>query len=527
MARFKNDPFPGTDYNSYKSWQTVTTPDGGVYYVVPGHPEYVYDEVASNASGRKVFRRNPQQQIDAQNKAQADQDAALKQQKFAQSPVGQILPVAASTGGLIAASHFMQPAADPVAKALAEQLAGKTAAQAAASGAQTVTPALTNAGTAAEPLYSGSAAVPGSAAAGAPGVAAEAPSFGAGGTLFNSSAGFGDMAAYGPLNYAGGAIGAYGAFKASQMSNKRQGMTSGAMSGAMAGASLAPATLGLSIPIGAAIGMLAGAAAHEHTKARSTRRYGEIAGASSDANYQSMLSQGMQEDVSGQDTWDLGDDTSKAPIDLMTRSYGVLKTFGPQWASVDPAKRQEIVRQMVDKGLINSKQGSYLVDDPEAAQAIFNAVINGTPQGQAANVGTPNTTSTNMPVNTGSIDMRKSKSTGEAAAQGFAAGQASNTGPQQVGAAAGGIPAVPMTYPLAGLNPLDPNGRFMSMGGAMRAPDPGFSSGSMGMQPAAPGVVAPAVPVVPVRTGTISPGIGLNGQVLTPQQIQQLMSVRR
>ena len=60
----------------------------------------------------------------------------------------------------------------------------------------------------------------------------------------------------------------------------------------------------------------------------------------------------------------------------MTRSYGVLKTFGPQWASVDNSKKQEIVKKLVDNDLLNSKQGDYLIDNPEQAQAIMQSVLN-------------------------------------------------------------------------------------------------------------------------------------------------------
>jgi len=109
MAIFQNDPFPGTDYNNYQSWEQVVTPDGQTYYQVPGNPGYVYDPVASAASGRRVFHANPKTAIDAQAEQKRQQDKANKQAEFNSSPIGQLLPVAGTTGGLILAHEIMKP----------------------------------------------------------------------------------------------------------------------------------------------------------------------------------------------------------------------------------------------------------------------------------------------------------------------------------------------------------------------------------------------------------------------------------
>lgn len=116
MAIVKNDPFPGTDYSKYLEWEKVVTPSGQVFYVVPGNPAYVYDPVASNATGRKVFRANPKASIKEQEEAKKNEEKARKQQEFNMSPTGQLLPVAAGTGGLIAAHHFMKPEASALEK---------------------------------------------------------------------------------------------------------------------------------------------------------------------------------------------------------------------------------------------------------------------------------------------------------------------------------------------------------------------------------------------------------------------------
>jgi hypothetical protein len=370
MAVIKNDPFPGTDYSSYKSWNTVTTPDGGVYYEVPGRPEYVYDEVSSDATGRKVFRRNPKQQITAQQEENERIQKAQEQQAFNQSPAGQLMPVAAGTAGLIAANQFMPASATDLATAqLVKQSAGNATAQAAAQGA-------TQQGLSAPGVISaGRVPVEGAIAPSSGGIGSY---FGSGGSLFNTEGMLGEAGSFAPGNILGAVGGGYGMYKASQMSNKKSGIATGAASGALAGSSIAP---GWGTAIGAVLGGLAGAAAHESTADRTTRRYGELSG---DANFQSMANQGMQESLAGVDTWDIGDDKGSAPIDMMTRSYGVLKTFGPEWTNISQDKRKEITQKLVDNDLLNSKQGEYLIDNPQKAKEIMQATLNPQTPAQAA-----------------------------------------------------------------------------------------------------------------------------------------------
>lgn len=201
------------------------------------------------------------------------------------------------------------------------------------------------------------------------------PSFGTGGSLYNTSGMIGPEGSIAPLNVAGAALGTYGVYKASQAQNKRQGVASGALSGAGAGMSIGgPVGAG----IGAVVGGLFGAAAHETTKHRTTRRFGELGSSNTDnAGYQSLVNQGAQESLSGADTWDKGDDKSQAPIEMMTRGYGVLKTFGPEWSNYTEQQRQAITKALVDNDLINSKQGDWLVDDQAKAKSIRDQVLSG------------------------------------------------------------------------------------------------------------------------------------------------------
>lgn len=272
-------------------------------------------------------------------------------------------------------------------------------------GANSVTNAGANTGGLGAAAAQGASSIPGGAASGIPvmgpdpgtvvtvgspdgmtmqgaGFAPESPMFGSGGSIYNTEGMLGPQGSFAPLNVAGAALGAYGVYNASQMDNKRKGAVSGALSGAAAGTAIAP---GIGTVIGAGLGGLAGLAAHEKTKDRSKRRYGEIAQASNDPAYQAMLTQGMAEDISGVDTWDKGDSKADAPIDLLTRSYGVLKTFGPEWANYTPEQQRSVVSALVDKDLINSKQGSYLIDDPAKAHQVADTILK--PQGAAAATG--------------------------------------------------------------------------------------------------------------------------------------------
>jgi len=109
MAIYQNDPFGIGDYSNYASWKQVKMPDGQIYYEVPGNPGYVFDPVASRASGRQTFRKNPQLAITAQQEEQDRIKQVQEQESFNRSPAGQLLPVAGSTAGLIAAHQLMKP----------------------------------------------------------------------------------------------------------------------------------------------------------------------------------------------------------------------------------------------------------------------------------------------------------------------------------------------------------------------------------------------------------------------------------
>lgn len=115
----------------------------------------------------------------------------------------------------------------------------------------------------------------------------------------------------------------------------------------------------------------------ETTDDRSKRRYDEISGLSQDAAFQNAIKQGRDEDLAGKDTWDIGDSLDSAPLEMMSRSSGVLGALGPEFAALPADKQIEIVRQMAAQNQINNKQGAWIVEDPTAAKAIYDSVIGG------------------------------------------------------------------------------------------------------------------------------------------------------
>jgi hypothetical protein len=145
----------GIDFSQYRSWQQITTPRGGVYYVVPGTP-YVYDPFASAARGQTVLYLNPKPEMEDRERQIDAQNAATR----AQSPEGQLIPVVGTVGGTAAGAYFYnnnpfaskptgnsnidtQPVAQPTAQPTAQPVAQATPttpAQGFQQGAQTGSP---------------------------------------------------------------------------------------------------------------------------------------------------------------------------------------------------------------------------------------------------------------------------------------------------------------------------------------------------------------------------------------------------
>lgn len=385
MARFSNNPFPGVDAAQFSTWEKVTLPNGEVMYVVPGHPGYVYDPVASAATGRTVFRTNPKQAISQQEEEQRKQDEAeqlqkdqIKQQQFNQSPAGQAIPIALGVGGTIAASQFIKPAADPIATAYAQKIAAETAAkygttaaaqgttgtlaQSAATGATQVAAAPTVAG--AEPLMP---AVPEGFYGTGEAAAAAAPEAG-GGILANaSSLGVGPLAAIAAGTYLGGKAGW------DMIQGKKPGLPGRVVLG-MATGGLSEVANGL------------GLFNHKSTREYAKERTDELAGiAPEDTGYQSYVS-GMRDQYNAPPpdpskpfagkygSWDEYKSAGLEAGDL-TGVYGNIKAFGPEWAGLSQDDRVRVTQGLIDADLYESNKGDVLIRDEAKAKEIRDRIL--------------------------------------------------------------------------------------------------------------------------------------------------------
>lgn len=241
----------GIDYSQYANWQTITAPTGATYYVVPG-TGYVYDPFLSNVKGRPVLFTNPTPQVDEKKKAQAERDSQIKAAKQAASPMGQLLPVVGSIGGLAGAKYVGDLLSPSAASAAAN--AGTTAATTAGTAANSAAGAVPQAGTwlgrqfdaAGNALGFGGSAPASTAGEAFSGAALPAPgSANFVGPMPEGAGVLGSVTPY--LGAAGAALGAYGVFNANQAGSAKQGAISGA--GLGAGLGMAAPLVGLG-PLG-------------------------------------------------------------------------------------------------------------------------------------------------------------------------------------------------------------------------------------------------------------------------------------
>lgn len=367
-------------------------PDGQIYYEVPGNPGYVFDPVASRASGRQTFRKNPQLAITAQQEEQDRIKEAQEQEAFNRSPTGQLLPVVGSTAGLIAASQLMTPAADPVSAAIAAQIQQQTAAQAAAQGAtQVATPNII--GASASPITTGAGG--GSAVGGG---------FGGGAAGAETAAQTGGMTA---AQYAGAAAALYGGYKSYEgMQNGGEGLRSGlTTTGAGIGTMILP---GIGTAIGAAGGNLLGyglqgdgfkndlalagvtgglslvpgvgdgirgALIHKTTKQHQSEKWQEMA--NSDDPATAAYAQGYL------DVIDKGDGSGPTFEDITAREGGgsgrdvwgasaffdAFKDKGG-WLNTTAEQREVIAKRALDEGLLTGSKGDIIAVDDKALSRI-------------------------------------------------------------------------------------------------------------------------------------------------------------
>lgn len=407
MALFQNDPFPGTNYSLYQNWERVVDPNGQVYYVIPNNPGYVYDPVASNATGRHVIRRNPRQQFADEQQQRQDieeqrkqQREAAKQQAFNQSPLGQLLPVAGTVGGTVLASHLM-PAkeANALEIALANKINAETAAlggntQAAAAAAQGATNV---ASPVAGDLLGASAVrqvpavnggVPGIGPVGDGGqsVANIVGETGFFNTPVESLGGITPMQGLGAV---GAALGAYQAFKGVESGNPfSAGMGGLGMGLGLNSMGLALGPWGWAAMAAPALLAATGVFDHKSTKEYQAERWGgalergditeeQLAAFGHAADDDSIYDEGPRK---GQ-TWSYENALADAQVDPrhFAGVLGNFETFGSGWATIPPSQRDTIVKALVDENLYTNDHGDILIAEKDKARAkeIYDEVMGG------------------------------------------------------------------------------------------------------------------------------------------------------
>lgn len=388
MAIVKNDPFPGTDYSRYQEWEKVVMPNGETYYVVPGHPAYVLDKTASNATGRTVFRNNPKPAIDEAEDKKRQQDELINQEKFNRSPTGQLLPIVGTTGGLIAASHFAPASALDTALAAKVTAEGGTGALLGTGSVAATPTAVTGIG----PIASGTGYATSLAA---PAAAETAPAVASTGVL-GTGLGVLPLAAIAAGTYLGGKS-AY---------NMLRGKNDKSIPGLIGRGTLGIATGGLS-EIARPFLM------HESTRDVAKKHTSDLLGiGKDDSNYQQYVT-GMREQYKSAppdpskpfagkyETWE---DYQKGGLEAndLTGVYGNIKTYGPAWANLTQDQRVAVTDANIKSGIYTSNKGEVEITDEAKAKENFDNVMKGfnagvkaTTQGEAAAQGS---TQTNKPL---------------------------------------------------------------------------------------------------------------------------------
>jgi hypothetical protein len=357
----------GVDFGGYATWPQYVSPNGQIYYIVPGQEDWMYDPVASQNTGRPQLFRNPEA-------AQKEKDEAEQKIEDANSPAKQIIPVAAgvagTAGGVYVATKAPQwwgaaEAAKPVATA------ATTAATPAASAA--VTPAATT---------GAGAFVEGATGAAAPfevGTAAN------GGVLMSdgSVVGGGMFSPGGMLSPSGiGSAGnvilpAVGTYAAYDLMNRdldkngsgwARGIGQGAASGAMIGSYWGPTGAMIGAPIGAVVGAGKVAFGHKSTKEYQDQRKGELLdrGITGYADFINQLPQSTEDDPGYGKVPDMDNLTAEQ----VWGTNGVFDTFGNDWlGTYSEDQRRRISQALIDKGLFRGDHGDLIIhsDDKEEA----------------------------------------------------------------------------------------------------------------------------------------------------------------
>ncbi|CAB4151416.1 hypothetical protein UFOVP591_16 [uncultured Caudovirales phage] len=401
----------GIDYSQYGSWKQIKAPTGAIYYIVPG-TGYVYDPFLSAQKGRPVLWTNPQPSIDERDTAKKQEEDARKAAEAANSPIGQLAPVAGTVGGLYLANQIANgglfggstPASQTVAALQQSSNAGAVGANQAVGGVQ-------------EAFINGANGGSGSGGAGGGGLVDGLSGGGEGGYFANGGAA--PQGSFTLGNIAAGAGAAYGAYQtANALQNNGEGLRTGLTTlggglggfagplGAVGGAAvgnavgyglqsdkpkndLALAAMGpVTWPLLAAKKLgIVNKLMHKSTKQYEQERWGglkEEGVADAEAAYAANHPEGdtgvWQDGEFAGKKWNFEDAKTLAQKDpsQFRLVYGNYKTFGNDWSSYAPDKQDAIVSQLISEGLYKPNKGDILISDEKRAREIKDSILNAT-----------------------------------------------------------------------------------------------------------------------------------------------------
>ena len=358
------------DFSQYLSWEKVRAQNGAVYYKMPDSA-YLYDPAASQLQNRPVLWSDPRADI---AKSEAEKKQQLDAAKKAASPLSQLAPIGAAA------------LAVPVAKSLAN-------------GEIPFAGLFEKAGNALSPIVDGvdtAATSLGNAAAVAPATPNVLAINGASPVVAEQGGLLGSGALSTGLGIAGTGLGAYEAFQGIRKHNPLQAGLGGA------GIGLGLNTLGYSLgPLGwaaaAGIPVVASLFDHESTRDVARKHTSSLLDQGQDNPAWQNYVQGMrgQYDSAPADpskpfhggqfgSWD---EYKAAGLDAgdLTGVYGNLKTFGPEWASLNLDQQKAVTQALIDNNLYSSKKGEVVVTDPEKAKQLSAQILGKAAAGSSTN----------------------------------------------------------------------------------------------------------------------------------------------
>lgn len=568
----------GIDFSQYQSWQKIVAPTGAVYYVIPD-TGYVYDPFLSALKGRPILWENPLPEYEKKQEYEQEQADAKSRAKKAASPEGQLLPIVGVVGGTVGAKYLVDALGPATALEAAQanyynSLAGSSSAGAASAGTSAAP-----ASTAADAFVTSAAPAATSApiSLGAEGIQtlADGSILMSDGTIQAATQTAGETAATAGaeaalgiqpyLGAAGAALGAYGVYNAIESDDTLSGGISGAGMGL--GLGMAAPLVGMG-PLGwGALGLMALGGAglgagltevlgHKSTKQYQAERWGELeekgivnAGAAFQANHAADDDGVWNEGQFAGKKWNWEDARTLAKQDPIHFNLvlGNYETFGNDWDQYSQEQRNQIMARLLDEDLYYSTKGDIRIKNEDRAREIKDQVLSGVQVAPATNLqvnpAPPPDTAVQAQTKMGTSDMKQPAVPlmGKVPQPGAALPATPMMGAPSVSTPVG-------VFPVSGVrNPATPVMGAPSVSTPQGFMHPAYQVaqsltpvphvpqaaavvpqlGNMGAVPIQRPVAQPVQDLAQqaaTRTMTRSPGIGLDGKPLSPEQLGRMLA---